>query len=155
MYFSVQGQLEMQIPHMVSSMPILAIARSRAAAAQAKASKNESRGTGAFQFFPEGAFPGQDSTQSVQSPQREPSTGVAASSSASVRTEVILIAEPNSSVTRRAHLPIHPRLETRPRGNGLVRKKGALRCRINPCMGRLPGDSSASKIFYQGRGILC
>jgi hypothetical protein len=70
MYFMVQGQTEIHIPQMVSSIPIFA-APSLAALRQAEELKKESRYNFTFQFFPVGAFPGHKFTQITQSPQSE------------------------------------------------------------------------------------
>ena len=97
----------MQRPQMewgMSSAP----ANCLAVAAQARAWKKFSRGIPACQGVPVGAPPGQTWQQAAHSPQRDCSTGVPRASGASVRMLFSRIADPYSSVTSSAHLPIHP-----------------------------------------------
>jgi len=107
-YSLVHGQATIHTPHIGLSIPILR-ALSLAASRHAKASRKWLLSIPARQFNPDGAFAEHASTQAAQSPHRESSMGLAAGSSAPVSTLVKRTADPNVSVTRRAHLPIQPR----------------------------------------------
>jgi hypothetical protein len=89
-------------------MPVLRWAISNAVRLHANASKISSRLFVCVHSLPVAANPGHASTHSRQWPQRDSVTGSPVLRGASVRTRLSLMAEPNFSFTRRAHLPIHP-----------------------------------------------
>jgi len=107
-YARVYGQAAMHIPQRSWWVSRPSLIRPMACS-QARAFHRSSRAMPARQLLPEQASPGQTSTQSVQLPQRDSSTGVPAGSGASVRIEHHRTAEPYRSVTARSHLPIHAR----------------------------------------------
>jgi hypothetical protein len=83
----------MQIPQIVALKPALDES-SVAMLQQARALKKASRSFSADHISPEGALPGQESTQVKHCPHLETVTGRADSNAASVRTDVSLSAEP-------------------------------------------------------------
>jgi len=108
MYFCVQGHAWMQIPQMVAGISIRP-ARLVAIARQACASYIDSLSEPLSQFSPSMALAGQRSRHFVQSPHRESSTGLPASTVASVSTVASRTAGPYLCVINSADLPIHPR----------------------------------------------
>ena len=107
MYFCVQGQAFIHIPHIVADIPIsfdIFLALSQ----HLKASNIISLSSPAVQFLPTIANAGQRSTHLSQVPQQELSIGSPTSNSASVSTVARRTAEPYFSVTSSADFPIQP-----------------------------------------------
>lgn len=97
----------MHIPQSVALIPIFK-ALSLAAFLQSNGLKNSSLSVLTFQFIPFTAFPGQASKQFMQLLHFDSVIDFPTFNFAFVNTDVNLIADPNSSVTSMAHLPIQP-----------------------------------------------